>query len=109
MSQKLQSYDHLQAYLEGEFSDEVLLANIDSSDPSKVLFLTEQMSLKRGLKAFGKAGTDAVVKEMRQLDQMKRIIPRAVSELWYLMYLKKWNGTIKVHGCADGHPRDCTR
>jgi hypothetical protein len=44
------------------------LTNIDYDDSFEVLFLTKQMSLKRGLKAFGKASADAVVKEMRQLN-----------------------------------------
>jgi hypothetical protein len=30
--------------------------------------MTEQMSLKKGLKRFGKSGADAVVAELRQLD-----------------------------------------
>jgi hypothetical protein len=52
--QKLCSYDHLHVYLEGEFPDKELLTNIDCSDSLEVLFLTKQMPLKRGLKAFGK-------------------------------------------------------
>jgi hypothetical protein len=78
---KLCSYNHLHAYPEGKHSGEILLANIDYNCSLEVLFLTEQMLLMRGLKAFGKAGTDAVVKEMGQLNQMKTIIPRAVNKL----------------------------
>jgi hypothetical protein len=39
--------------------------------PMGMLFMTEQMSLKRGLKRFGKAGADAVVAEMQQLEIRK--------------------------------------
>ena len=81
-------------------------------EPMGLLFLTEQMSLKRGLKKFGRKGADAVVDEMRQIDRMNVIIPRAVTDLSriqkqralrYLMYLKeKRCGKIKARGCADG-------
>jgi hypothetical protein len=70
------------------------------------------MSLKRGLKQFGKDGADAVVKELRQLDYLDVIDPvnsRKLSrEEWqkalsYHMYLKeKRCGRIKPRGCADG-------
>jgi len=70
------------------------------------------MSLKKGLKKFGKAGARAVVEEMKQLDCRKVIKPAAASELAaedkkrslrYLMYLKqKRCGRIKGRGCADG-------
>jgi hypothetical protein len=46
-------------YLEGEHPGEILLANTDYDDSLEALFLTKQMSLKRGLKAFGKAGINA--------------------------------------------------
>lgn len=70
------------------------------------------MSLKKGLKQFGKDGADAVVKELRQLDYLDVIDPvnsRKLSrEEWqkalsYHMYLKeKRCGRIKPRGCADG-------
>ena len=76
------------------------------------LFLTEQMSLKRGLKTFGKKGADAVIKELKQLDLRDVIVPRDGTALTreqkrralqYLMYLKeKRCGRIKARGCADG-------
>jgi hypothetical protein len=37
------------------------------------LFLTEQMSLKKGLRQFGKAGASAVMKELNQLEMCKTI------------------------------------
>jgi hypothetical protein len=74
--------------------------------------MTEQMSLKKGLKYFGKSGADAVVAEMRQLDYRNVIKPVNGKELTreqkrralnYLMYLKqKRCGRIKARGCADG-------
>jgi hypothetical protein len=39
------------------------------------LFLTEQMSPKKGLKRFGKAGAKAVMKELNQLEMGKTIEP----------------------------------
>jgi hypothetical protein len=94
---KQRSYDCLHAYPEGELSGEILLANIDYDSSLEILFLTEQMSLKRDLKAFGTAGADVVLKVMRQLDPMKTIIQRVVNKLSqeqrakvlrYLMHLK---------------------
>jgi hypothetical protein len=62
------------------------------------LFLTEQMSLKKGLKQFGKDGADSVVKELQQLDYLNVIKPvngkELTQEQWckalsYHMYLKE--------------------
>jgi hypothetical protein len=71
-----------------------------------------QYSVKKGLQVFGEAGAEAVVKEMKQLDQLNVIEPRAASMLTraekkaaleYLMFLKqKRCGRIKGRGCADG-------
>jgi hypothetical protein len=68
---KPRSYDHLN---DGNIFDydHVLLS---FEDPLGELFLTEQMSLKKGLKYFGKAGAEAVVKEMRQLDYLDVMDP----------------------------------
>jgi len=75
-------------------------------------FLTEQVSLKRGLQLFGSLGADAVVAELQQLDYRSVIQPEHASSLSpsekraalrYLMYLKqKRSGRIKACGCADG-------
>jgi len=76
------------------------------------VFLTEQMSLKCGLKMFGESGADAVMAELKQLDYWSVLLPRHNHQLstqekrdalHYLMYLKqKQSGHIKARGCADG-------
>jgi hypothetical protein len=81
-------------------------------EPFGLLFMTEQMSMKKGLAKFGKKGADAVVAELRQIHYQKAIEPKHKTELGreeqrralrYLMYLKeKRCGRIKARGCADG-------
>jgi hypothetical protein len=71
-----------------------------------------QYNVKKGLKLFGQAGADAVVKEMQQLHDRSVIQPRMAhmltrdekrASLQYLMFLKKKRcGRIKGRGCADG-------
>lgn len=71
-----------------------------------------QHSMKRGIKVFGNAGIDAVLKELQQLHNCKVLEPKDVlalsqsdkkAALQYLMFLKKKrNGTIKGQGSADG-------
>jgi hypothetical protein len=100
---KPRSYKHLFNYNH---------ALLTYEDPMGELFLTEQMSLKKGLKQFGKDGAEAVVAELRQLDYREVIEPvngKKLSQeqkrkaLNYLMYLKqKRCGRIKARGCADG-------
>ena len=102
---------HSSAY--DEASKEMALAMIENIEsPFGYIFQTEQMSLKKGLKAFGKSGVDAVVEELQQLDYMQVITPKHCAKLStddrhkalnYLMYLKqKQCGQIKARGCADG-------
>jgi hypothetical protein len=76
------------------------------------IFLTAQMSAKKGLKIFGQPGADAIIAELQQLhyrqvvkpilgDDMTKEQKRAA--LHYLMFLKqKRCGKIKARGCADG-------
>jgi hypothetical protein len=100
---KPRSYDHL-------YNSDHLLTTFE--EPMGELFMTEQMSLKKGLKYFGQSGADAVVTEMRQLNYRDVIKPVDGKELMreqkrralnYLMYLKqKRCGRIKARGCADG-------
>ena len=75
-------------------------------------FLTEQMTAKRGLKQFGTAGTDAIMKELKQIVYQKVMEGRKSGELTtaqkktalkYLMFLKqKRCGKIKGCVCANG-------
>ena len=50
-----------------------MLATFD--EPMGELFLTKQMSLKKGLKYFGKSGANVVVNELHQLDYRDVIKP----------------------------------
>jgi hypothetical protein len=71
-----------------------------------------QHSMKKGIKAFGEAGVDAVLKELKQLHDRKVLEPTDATEmtrdqkratLQYLMFLKKkCCRMIKAQGCADG-------
>ena len=71
-----------------------------------------QHSVRKGLRIFGEAGVDAVLKELTQLYDREVIRPRSKDEmtdeereaaLQYLMFLKqKRDGTVKGRGCADG-------
>ena len=54
-----------------------------AEDPLGFLFLTEQMSAKKGLKKFGPPGAKAIVKEMGQLDYREVIEPVHYHELTY--------------------------
>ena len=64
--QKPRSYDHL-------YDSDHMFATFE--EPMGGLFLTEQMSLKKGLKYFGKSGADTVIKELRQMDYRDVIKP----------------------------------
>lgn len=71
-----------------------------------------QHTMKKGIKLFGEAGVEAVLKEMKQLRDRKVIKPvsghglsreQKKASLEYLMFLKKKRcGKIKGRGCADG-------
>ena len=73
---------------------------------------TPQMSLRAGLRTFGKDGEVAVEKEMRQLHDRGVMIPVHKKDLTpdqrrealaYLMFLKRKRcGKVKGRGCADG-------
>jgi hypothetical protein len=89
--------------------DENLLATFHK--PMGELFMTEQMSSKRGLKEFGEDGAKAVINELKQLEFLDAIKPvharhvtreQKMAVLRYLMYLKqKRCGRVKARGCAD--------
>ena len=58
-------------YLNSMFKDmerQTVFTMLMEHDSSEMLsFLTEQMSAKRGLKHFGVAGADAIMKELKQI------------------------------------------
>ena len=103
-------------YINSMFEDmkpETVFTMLMEHDSSEMLsFLTEQMSAKRGLKHFGTAGAEAIMKELRQIVYRKVMEGRKSGELTtaqkkaalkYLMFLKqKRCGKIKGRGCADG-------
>ena len=103
-------------YLNSMFEDmepQTVFTMLMEHDSSEMLsFLTEQMSAKRGLKQFGVAGTDAIMKELKQIVYRKVMEGRKSGELTTaqkkaalkcLMFLKqKRCGKIKGRGCADG-------
>jgi hypothetical protein len=81
--------------------------------PMGMLFITEQMWLKRGLKVFGKAaGVDKkVVEELKQIEIRKKrrpatsLMPRRerIARVPHVDYLKqKRCGRIKARGCTYG-------
>lgn len=71
-----------------------------------------QYSMNAGLKRFGEKGTEAVLRELKQLHDRSVMEPKLARDmtredkrkaLSYLMFLKeKKNGVIKGRGCADG-------
>ena len=103
-------------YINSMFEDmepEMVFTMLMEHDSSEMLsFLTEQMSAKRGLKQFGTAGAEAIMKELKQIVYRKVMEGRKSGKLTtaqkkaalkYLMFLKqKRCGKIKGRGCADG-------
>ena len=87
-------------------------AAIDQYNNIQASQVTPQYGVKRGLKEFGEAGVEAVMKELKQLDEREVISPCHRSEMTeeeikralpYLMFLKRKRcGKIKGRGCADG-------
>jgi hypothetical protein len=55
--------------------------HITFDEPFGLLFMTEQMSLKQGLKHFGKKGAEAVIAELRQIDYRDVMNPKHTCEL----------------------------
>ena len=76
------------------------------------IFLTAQMSAKKGLQILGRPGADAIIAELQQVHYRKVVKPvlgknlttdQKRAALHYLMFLKqKRCGRIKARGCADG-------
>jgi len=77
--------------------------------------LMTQMSVKAGIKKFGKKDDEAVSKELHQLNDRKAMVPIGKDDLstedrqkalWYLMFIKeKRDGAVKARGCADRRPQ----
>jgi hypothetical protein len=96
--------------LRGYGQNDFLFALMDAD--ASFSFLTEQMSMKKGLKHFQKKGVEALLAEMSQLHYRNTIKPvfadsmtreQKLQALRYLMFLKeKRCGRIKARGCADG-------
>ena len=87
---------HTASQAENDAASLLILKTAMAEQPLGMLFLTEQMSAKRGLKLFGKDGADAIVSEMRQLHIRKTIKPVEFKDLTrdqkscalrYLMFL----------------------
>ena len=74
-----------------------------------------QLSLSKGLKAWGKRAEKSAVKEMTQLHDMSSFIPRSaksltrderINALRTLIFLKeKRSGDVKTRTCIDGSPQ----
>jgi hypothetical protein len=83
--------------------------NLDASP------VTPQYGVEAGLRIFKEEGTKAVLKELKQFDDLDVVSPihpsKMTSEdikrsLPYLMFLKRKRcGKIKARGCADGRPQ----
>ena len=81
-------------------------------DATLIHYALTQLTLKQGLKKFGKEGEKAVVKEINQLHDREMFYPvhadtlsdeQKQESLKLLMFLKEKNDkTIKGRGCVDG-------
>ena len=107
------SYKHL-------YDPEVFDIEKEDDDKGTIMMTTTNggseeighMSMRKGLKVFGEPGYAVVKKEMQQRHDRKVMQPvnrkdlspsQKKEALGYLMFLKKkWCGTIKGCGCADG-------
>ena len=77
--------------------------------------LIMQMSVKAGIKKFGKIVNDALSKELRRLHDRKAMVPIWKEDmttedrqkaLRYLMFIKeKRDGAVKARGCSYGRPQ----
>ena len=94
---KPRSYAHLHAQM---------------NEDAVIRHIFTQLNMKQGIKQFGQAGINAILKEMKQLHERKVGTPVKASSLTsedknrclnYLMFLKqKRCGLVKGRGCADG-------
>jgi hypothetical protein len=83
------------------------------------LLMAQQYHVNKGLKVFGERGREAVMQELKQLDELEVISPRNWGELTpeqrrtalpYLMFLtEKRDESIKARGCADGSKQEMSK
>jgi hypothetical protein len=112
---KARDYSHLfvtEGKEEEEEEDMSFAEGEEAEEEEDTPLATPQMSVKKGIKVFGRDGVAAVKKEMLQLHDRKVMVPKHAKELTpkqkqealaYLMFLKwKRCGKIKGCGCADG-------
>ena len=97
----------------GSMDPETVFTLLTGRESDHILsFLTEQMSVKRGLRQFRNAGAQAIMSKLEQLVYRKVMEGRSANDLTtaqkkaalkYLMFLKqKRCGKIKGRGCVDG-------
>ena len=99
------AFEYLNLILEDMDHPMAFTMLMDHDSDEILTFLTEQMTAKRGLKQFGAAGADAIMKELKQIVYQKVMEGRKSGELTtaqkkaalkYLMFLKqKRCGKIK--------------
>ena len=87
-------------------------AAVEQYNNLEASLVTPQYGVNKGLRIFGKNGTKALLKELKQLDDLEVIEPHHPRQLTagelrkalpYLMFLKRKRcGKIKARGCADG-------
>ena len=94
-STRLSDYDYSGAQLDADYLDE-LIAKVKAGDV--INLLSAQMSAKKGLKVFGEAGADTIMKELEQIvyrNVMHGVLPSQLNRkqkraaLKYLMFLKQ--------------------
>ena len=109
-------YSHAVRRLEKDHQKVMLVsAAIELYNNTEASLVTPQYGVKKGLRIFGKAGTEAVLKELKQLNDLNVVTPvhpKRMSQqeikraLPYLMFLKRKRcGKVKGRGCADGRPQ----
>ena len=102
----------LTAQMDAAYGERTGTYDLRPRRPRNYDHLFTQHSIKKGLRIFGDEGSAAVIKELKQLHDLKVIVPidsKAMTReekskaLQYLMFLKKKRcGRIKGRGCADG-------
>ena len=97
---------------ENETKIMLVSAAVEKYNNLEASLVTPQYGVKQGLRLFQQKGTEAILKELKQLDDLNVISPihpwdmtrdDIKRALPYLMFLKRKRcGKIKARGCADG-------